>query len=190
MEGLPSEVLAGDGSMSVTPRGQEISDESAAARFDAVYGTYRPLLRKIAIRKFGIPVQAVDDLVHDVFATYLANPSNVRDLHPYLIGAICNASRQYRRRDDASPISSEGLDWSGPPEEELVEGVVRNLVISTTLSRLGVKCRETLQRFYLYGESALSIATSRDTSANYIFRLLNYCRNRARSIYREMRGPE
>lgn len=160
--------------------------DPATARFDALYAAYRPLLRKIAIRKFGIPPDAVDDLVHDVFATYLANPSNVRDLHPYLIGAICNASRQYRRRDDASPFCSKSVEWAGSPGDELVDGVVRNLIIGTTLSRLGVKCRETLQRFHLHGESAASIATSRNTSPNYICRLLNYCRNRARSIYLEM----
>lgn len=186
MGALPSELLADARNAAPNVRVWEAMDEGATARFDALYAAYRPLLRKIAIRKFGVPADAVDDLVHDVFATYLANPSNVRDLHPYLIGAICNASRQYRRRGDSRALSSASVEWSGTPGDELLEGVVRNLIIGTTLSRLGVKCRETLQRFYLQGESALSIATSRHTTPNYICRLLNYCRNKARSIYREM----
>lgn len=168
--------------------GQHVTEwHVPAPRFDVLYRTYRPLLRKIAMRKFGIPPQDVDDLVQDVFATYLANPANVRgELHPYLIGAICNASRQYRRRDDASPFCNVEGECGATPAEELVDGVVRNLVIGATLSRLGASCRETLARFYLNGESASVIAASRDTTPGYVFRLLNYCRNRARSIYREM----
>jgi len=143
-----------------------------------------PLLRKIAIRKFDIPRADADALVHDVFATYLANPSNVRDLHPYLIGAICNAARQYRRRDakEQALFCAAAICEATPPEE-LVDGVIRNLVINTTLARLGDSCRETLRRFYLAGESAPVIAQSRNTSANYILRLLHYCRQRARTIF-------
>ncbi len=158
----------------------------AADRFDALYAGYRPLLRKIAIRKFGIPADDVDDLVQDVFATYLANRAKVHDLHAYLIGATCNAARQYRRRDQASPFCGDSAECGATPTDEVIDGVIRNLMIGATLQRLGQSCRETLERFYLRGESTAAIARSRDTSANYICRLLNYCRNRARSMYREM----
>jgi RNA polymerase sigma factor (sigma-70 family) len=182
---LASERLADAASAAVAAlvhRGVDCDD--VALRFDALYAAYRPLLRKIAIRKFGVAISDADDLVQDVFATYLANPANVRELHPYLIGAICNASRQYRRRNEASPFCPSSA-CGATPDDELVDGVVRNVMIAATLSRLGARCRETLERFYLNGETAVSIAESRDTSAGYIWRLLNYCRNRARTIYRE-----
>lgn len=158
----------------------------AAEPFDAVYASYRPLLRKIAIRKFGVPAADVEDLVQDVFATYIANSANVHDLHAYLIGATCNAARQYWRRDHASPFCGASIACAATPPDEVVDGVIRNLVIGATLRRLGESCRETLERFYLRGETTAAIAESRETSANYICRLLNYCRNRARSLYREM----
>jgi RNA polymerase sigma factor (sigma-70 family) len=187
MGSLASDRLAGASSMAVSAGRFSHEGERAEAviRFDALYAVYRPLLRKIAIRKFGIAVSDADDLVQDVFATYLANPSNVRELHPYLIGAICNASRQHRRRSATSPFC-ESNACGATPDDELVDGVVRNVVIASTLSRLGVRCRETLERFYLNGETAGSIAESRDTSAGYIWRLLNYCRNRARAVYEQM----
>src|SRR5690349_5525680 len=72
--------------------------EAAGLPFEDLYRTFHPLLRAIAMRNFGVPRADAENLVHDVFLTYLSNPSNVRDLRPYLIGAICNASRQYRRR--------------------------------------------------------------------------------------------
>jgi len=173
---------AGSAAAALMNRGAE--SDAAALRFDALYAAYRPLLRKIAIRKFGVALSDAEDLVQDVFATYLANPSNVRELHPYLIGAICNASRQYRRRSESSPFCA-GSACAATPDDELIDGVVRNVVIASTLSRLGKSCRDTLERFYLNGETAVSIAESRDTSAGYIWRLLNYCRNKARAAYRQ-----
>jgi len=162
--------------------------DDPGAQFNAVYMTYTPILRRIAIRKFGIPPKDADDLVQDVFATYLAQRAGVREVHPYLIGAICNASRQYRRRDEASPFSPrpEHRECGATPDDEVIDGVIRTLVLRTTLSRLGESCRETLEQFYLLGETTGAIAERRQTTTNYICRLLNYCRNRARSIYAAM----
>lgn len=170
----------------ITARALADASDAASLQFEAIYTAYVPLLRKIAVRKFGIPRADADALVHDVFTTYLANPSNVRDLRAYLIGAICNAARQYRRRDAAERALFCGEPFCAAAPDDLVDGVIRNLVIGATLAQLGPSCRETLRRFYLTGESAPSIARSRNTSANYILRLLNYCRNRARTIYAAM----
>ncbi|HET8797869.1 MAG TPA: sigma-70 family RNA polymerase sigma factor [Thermoanaerobaculia bacterium] len=185
MTEIAAERLASAGRLLARHHGAR-DGESAAEPFDAVYAAYRPLLRRIAIRKFGIPFGDVDDLVHDVFATYFANRANVHDPHAYLIGATCNAARQYRRRDHASPICNATAPCAATPADEVVDGVIRNLVIGATLQRLGEKCRDTLEGFYLRGESTAAIAARRETSANYICRLLNYCRNRARSLYRAM----
>jgi RNA polymerase sigma factor (sigma-70 family) len=185
MTGLAYDRLTSAGNAGLRARSIDECHNDAGTRFDELYATYQPLLCRIAIRKFGIPLSDVDDLVQDVFATYLANPPNVRDVHPYLIGAICNASRQYRRRDDAAPFSEHPV-CIATPDDELVDSVVRNLIIRATLNRLGTSCRETLERFYLLGETTASIARTRDKSANYICRLLNYCRNRARSIFAEI----
>lgn len=186
MEPLASNRLLSAANAAIASRTSSDAPD-AVSRFDAIYRTYSPLLRRIAIRKFGIPLSDVDGLVHDVFATYLANPANVRDLHPYLIGAICNASRQYRRRDDTErALFCASVNCEAIPETETIDEVVRNLIIGSTLSRMGARCRETLERFYLRGETTIAIARERDTSSNYISRLLNYCRNRARAIYRRI----
>jgi len=151
-----------------------------------IYAAYRPLLRLLAVRRFGVPEADAEDLVQDVFATYLVNQSNVRELRPYLIGAICNAARQYNRRGAAEPFCDRDVCLASP-SEDIVETVVRKLILGATLGQLGVRCRETLARFYFGGESAAAIAESRETSANYIARLLSYCRSKAREIYSRMR---
>lgn len=178
-----SERLRSAGTTAVLARG----GENAANDFESIYSSYVPLLRRIAMFKFGVPRSDADALVHDVFATYLANPTNVRELHPYLIGAICNASRQYLRRDaNERALFCDSAACGAIPGDEMVDGVIRTLVINSTLARLGTSCRDTLRRFYLTGESAPVIAESRNTSANYILRLLHFCRKRARAIYTAM----
>lgn len=163
--------------------GAEVCDPE----FDRLYETYCPLLRRIAMSKFQIPRGDVDELVQDVFATYLTHAARVRELRPYLIGGICNAARQYWREAAAQRrvFCDADLD-SAVCEEAVLEPLIQNTLMAAALSRLGESCRETLRRFYLEGESAISIAASRETTQNSIHQLLNYCRGRARAAYRAM----
>ena len=159
--------------------------DMAPPAFDEVYMKYVPLLRRVAMRKFGIPRADVDELVQDVFATYLTQSSRVRDLHPYLIGGICNASRQYWREADAErKVFCDSDPSHAAADEVLLDSVIQNALMSAALSQLGESCRETLHRFYVKGESAISIAASRNTTPSSIHRLLHYCRGRAREAYR------
>lgn len=184
----------------ITMVGAEVPAETAPAagvaatvdvcdpEFDRLYETYVPLLRRIAMRKFGVPRADVDELVQDVFATYLTHAARVREIRPYLIGGICNAARQYWREADAERQLFRDADvCSIRSDDAVLESLIRNALMSAALSRLGESCRETLRRFYLDGESAISIAASRDTTQNSIHQLLNYCRGRARRAYRAMR---
>jgi RNA polymerase sigma factor (sigma-70 family) len=161
--------------------------EACDPEFDRLYEVYCPLLRRIAMRKFQIPRGDVDELVQDVFATYLTHAERVRELRPYLIGGICNAARQYWREADAQRRVFCDVDLdSAVCEEAVLEPLIQNTLMAAALSRLGESCRETLRRFYLEGESAISIAASRETTQNSIHQLLNYCRGRARAAYRAM----
>lgn len=159
-----------------------------ATLFEAIYNAYKPFLRSVAVRKFGIARDDAESLVHDVFVTYLSNPSKPRDLHKYLIGAICNASRQHKRRDmKERALFCDGPVCAATPSDEVVDGVVGRLVLRASLARLGKSCRDTVERFCFKGESGPAIAQSRNTTANYIYRLVTFCRNRLKVIYAEMR---
>jgi RNA polymerase sigma factor (sigma-70 family) len=156
--------------------------------FDRLYESYFPFLRGIAMRKFRIPPDDVDELVQDVFATYLTHAARVRELRPYLIGGICNAARQYWRETDAErAVFCDADPEFAASDDAVLESLIRSTLISAALSRLGTSCRETLRRFYIDGESAISIAASRETTPNSIHQLLSYCRGRAREAYRAMR---
>ena len=164
---------------------------AASSPFDAIYDTYAPLMRRIAVAKFGISMNDAADLVHDVFATYLVNPSRVTELRPYLIGAICNASRSYLRRMAAKDAVCSGLDdCVAASDQGLLDAVVRDVLVGRILGRLGRSCRDLLYRFYFQGETIAMIAEHRNTTAGYIGRLLHFCRKRARDAYQAMENRQ
>jgi RNA polymerase sigma factor (sigma-70 family) len=172
---------------SVTTEQDTPDVRAAAAAADDLYTAHAPLLRYIAIAKFHVPRADAEALVHDVFATYFARSHAVRSPRPYLIGAICNASRHYwrARKNEEAALCQVDLAIAHH-DEHLVDGLSRKLLLATTLSRIGSKCRELLSRYYLEGESTIAIAEGRSTTTDYILFLLHRCRKRAREIVRSL----
>ena len=84
----------------------------AVARFEEAYLRYAPRLQRIAIRRFSIGAADAEVLVQDVFTTYFQHAAGVEKLEPYLIGAICNASRNFLRRSSKSQaFASTSFFW-------------------------------------------------------------------------------
>jgi DNA-directed RNA polymerase specialized sigma24 family protein len=68
-----------------------------AAEFQALYVNYGVVLRGIATQRYRIPAGDAEALVHDAFIAYLQRHTVVREVKPWLIGAVGNACKQYRR---------------------------------------------------------------------------------------------
>lgn len=166
-------------------------ENAHSATFEDVYLRFAPLLRKIAVRKFGVPISDAETLVHDVFATYIASAADVNAVEPYLIGAICNASRHYHRRADAAKALFCGeMPCAATPGDALVNEVERKDLLSRMLARIGVRCREVFHRYYVSGESTEAIAGAMEFKPATILTFLHQCRKRALSAYRTMsRNP-
>ena len=163
----------------------------AAGSIEHVYLEHAFLLRRVAVRKFQVPEDDAETLVHDVFITYLADPTVVRsNLRAYLIAAICNASRNYWRSKrthdrffvDTDP-AHEPLE---PPDESFFDGLSLHLVIGAMLARLGDRCRDVLRRYYLEGEDTQTIAGALGTTPSNVNYMTHVCRKKARSIYDEL----
>lgn len=156
--------------------------------FSEAYLRYAPLLRKIAVRKFRIPPSDADALVHDVFATYFTNAREVNVLEPYLIGGICNASRHYWRRTDATNALFCGeVPCAATPTEAILEEVARKRLLSKILGRIGKRCRDLLYRYYVNGETTPAIADAIHVKPATIHVLLSNCRKHALSAYRALK---
>lgn len=157
------------------------SSDHSSRSAGTLYLHYAPILRRIACRKYDVPASDVDALVHDVFATYLTNPSAVRELRSYLIGGICNASRQYwRERRREVPLCT---DESVMGCEGTFDGLAERLTVAATVARLRSRCREILRRYYFEGEPTEAIAAAIETTPRNVIYLLHVCRGRARKIY-------
>lgn len=167
-------------------------DLSAPSAMERAYVEHALLLRRIAVRKFGVPEEEAECLVHDIFIACLVRPPGVRsNLRSYLIAAICNASRNYWRSKRVREGSNDSGGVSEAPvvlEDGFVEGLSLRMMIGATLARLGSRCREVLRRYYLEEEETHSIAAAIDTTAANVNYLMHVCRKKARRIYEEISG--
>lgn len=179
------------------PRREEEHDAPAARTgemlcvqeaFSEAYLRYAPLLRKIAVRKFRIPPSDADALVHDVFATYFTNSREVNVLEPYLVGAICNASRHYwRRTDAANALFCAEVPCAATPTDAILDEVARRRLLSKILARIGRRCRDLLYRYYVNGETTPAIADVMHVKTTTIHVFLSNCRKQALSAYRKLK---
>jgi DNA-directed RNA polymerase specialized sigma24 family protein len=155
--------------------------------FEEVYLAYATRLRKIAVRKFHIPVSEAETLVHDVFATYFLHAASVRAVEPYLVGAICNAARHYLRRSDAAEaIFCAEVPCAATLSAATFEDVERKLVLSRVLARAGRRCRDLLHRYYVLGETSRAIADGLQSTPATVLVFLHQCRKRALAAYRSL----
>jgi RNA polymerase sigma factor (sigma-70 family) len=158
---------------------------------EVLYRKHAPLLRSNARRRFGVPADDIDALVHDVFASFLERQPQVDDVRAFLLGAINNACRHYwRKRQHETPLLAEHESTPDSTTEEELEQWVLFLSLGATLARLGTKCRETLRRYYLRDEKPEVIAVQLGTTIGYVFQLLSTCRKRAREIFRDLAEPK
>lgn len=160
---------------------------AGASSPDQAYLDHALVLRRVAIRKFAVPPSDAEALVHDVFINYIAATRTVRgDLRGYLIGAICNACRNYwrSRKSERRVFTDDELDADDvTSDHDMFEGVALNLIVASTLAQLGARCREALKRYYLDGDDTPSVAAALDTSPSNVNYLMHVCRKQARAIY-------
>lgn len=159
--------------------------------FESLYTEYGLLLRTIAMRRYRVPSDDAEALVHDIFAAYLQRRAYVRDVKGWLIGAIGNASANYvrKRKPEAEllPEHETAIDDAG---EDSPDHWMRRLTIASMLAQLGTKCRETLRRYYLREEPKEQIAAELETSPAYVLQLLVTCRKRAQELLRKVTGSK
>jgi RNA polymerase sigma factor (sigma-70 family) len=172
----------GEGRRTEPPPGGE-----AVAAFEEAYLFYAPRLQRIAIRKFRIEPGDAEVLVQDVFTTYFQHAASVQTLEPYLIGAICNASRNHLRRSSASNALFCGEHpCAATPDDALLKELERKTLLSRMLARVGQPCRDLLRRFYVNGEDTEALATALGMVRGSVKVKLFKCRQRALEAYRSM----
>ena len=155
--------------------------------FEEAYLLYAPRLRRIAYRKYGIPLADSETLVQDVFTTFFTHADEVNDVWPYLVGAICNAARNHLKRADRTDAIFCALDpCPAIAREDVGREVEGKLLLNGVLARVGGRCRDLFQRYYVNGETTRMIAEALHTTPGTILVRLHQCRKRAVAAYRSM----
>lgn len=164
--------------------------ETVSVRLERLYFEHAPLLRTTAKFRHRIPPEDVDELVHDVFVSWLERQPRVDDMRAYLLAATNNACMYYwRKRARERPLLDEHEETADESTVTAHDRWIVHLSLGATLAQLGPKCRETLHRYYLEQQTPESIAMNLDTTKRYVFQLLHTCRKRAREIYRRLTEP-
>jgi len=155
-----------------------------------IYLEYAPLLRRVALRKFDIPIADADSLIRDVFFRYLADPHRVRtNVRGYLIATMCAACRRYwSLRDPESHRFPNGDSMDDEVSEEVFEGLDQTMLVATALARLPPAHRDVLRRHFLEGQDAKTIADALGTTPTNVHYLLQVCQIRTQQIYSNLKA--
>jgi len=144
-------------------------------------------LRVISQKKFHIPEEDAEQVVHTVFEVYLRRRTTVHDLERYLVASVCNASRDYwRAKKGAEQVPIEAEEYVAPATADAEERLVRSLTIAVRLTQLGEQCCEALYLYHLGGYSAREIAEKLGTTEQNAWQILSKCRRRAKEMLADL----
>lgn len=170
--------------MQITTLPSERPDDG---HFEAVYGEYFDLLVQIAAYKFQVPDTEAETLVHDVLMSYLRKSSAVIELRPWLIGAICHASRHYWRLNGRTVAAEDevDLDRVDPASVRILDSLPDQLAAREALECLAPRCREILSMRYFDGCTIIEVAERLGVTPKYAQKLISKCLRRAERLYGE-----
>ena len=166
------------------PAGLPSSPVDDADRIESLYREHRTLLLYVACRKFRVPDEDAENLLQEVFLSYLQAETEIDNVRSWLVAAICNASRHYHRvRAKVDQLPDDYGQQSDPGSHALPERFALEITIRQALRYLQPRCRETLWLHYFEGRSASDVARELETTNRYAEKLIHNCLKRVREIY-------
>jgi RNA polymerase sigma factor (sigma-70 family) len=168
----------------MNPLGNALLDEQ---HFEAIYDRYFDLLVQIASFKFQVPDADAEALAHDVLIGYLRKAATVVDLRPWLIGAICYASRHYWRLNGRTVAADFEVEHerADPASLRILDSLPDQIAAREALECLSPRCREILHLRYFEGCTIKEVATHLGVKTKYAQKLIAKCLRRAERLYSE-----
>jgi RNA polymerase sigma-70 factor (ECF subfamily) len=154
--------------------------------FEELYDNNIKLLVGIAEGKFRVPAVDAEALAHEVFLSYLKRKDEIRDLHAWLIGAICHACRYFWRQNGRR---TEQLDQAlavlrpDPASVAVRDLLPAQMAAREALDALPPRYRQILQLRYYEGYSIREIADYLGVTAKYTQKLVTKCLRRAETTF-------
>jgi RNA polymerase sigma factor (sigma-70 family) len=156
----------------------------AADDVETLYVEHRNLLLYVACRKFRIPDCDAENLIQEVFLSFLQTGTKIDNIRAWLVAAMCNASRHYwRAQGRIESLPDDFNDHSDPGSHGLADQFAMKMTVRQALDYLQPRCRETLWLHYFEGRSAGDVARELETTNRYAEKLIHNCLKRVREIY-------
>jgi RNA polymerase sigma factor (sigma-70 family) len=150
-----------------------------------VYLQHRDFLISIAVRKFGVPSSDAESLVNEVFTNYLKHTGEIHDIHAWLLGAMCHASRYYWRqhgRVETVEIE-ESFEREAPDSEDIPDARPDALTARAILDAMPPRYQVILRMRYYEGCSIAEIAERLGVKPKYAQKLVSKCIKKAEQTY-------
>jgi len=156
----------------------------AAEDVEKLYLEHRNLLLYVACRKFRVPDTDAENLIQEVFLSFLQTGNKIDNVRAWLVAAMCNASRHYwRAQGRLESLPEDFNDHSDPGSHGLADQFALRMTVRQALDYLQPRCRETLWLHYFEGRSAGDVARELETTNRYAEKLIHNCLKRVREIY-------
>ena len=149
-----------------------------------LYLEHRRLLFFIACRKFRVPEIDAENLIQEVFLSFIQVGTEVRDVRSWLVAAMCNASRHYWRAQGRTESLPDDIgERSDPGSHSIADAFAMKMTMWQALQYLQPRCRQTIYLHYFEGRSAIDVAHELETTSRYAEKLIHNCLKRVRQIY-------
>ena len=147
--------------------------------FDAVYDEHVPILIGMAVKRFHIDEQDAQVLAHEVFLAFFMRAEEVRDHRAWLVGAMCNASRELLRKSGRDVALPDDIANRPDPRQQ-TEKLQDQITAQELYAGCSARCQLALRLRYLEGYSIAEIAAALKTTQKYAQNLVSRCLQQAR----------
>ena len=155
-----------------------------ADEVELLYIEHRTLLLFVACRKFRVNEPDAENLIQEVFLSFLQTCTKIENVRAWLVAAMCNASRHHwRSMGRTEPLPDDYDNQSDPGSQGLADRFAMEMTVQKVLGYMQPRCRETLRLHYFEGRSAGDVAKELETTNRYAEKLIHNCLRRAREIY-------
>ncbi len=154
--------------------------------FEELYAEHFDFLVAVAVRKFRVPESDAESLAHEVFLSYLRRSDEVLNVHSWMLGAICHASRYYWRQNGrlVEPLDDEkAFERPDPATTRILDSLPDQLAARQALEGLRPRDQDILKWRYFEGCSIIEIAHRLGVKAKYAQKLLTKVLHRAERNY-------
>jgi DNA-directed RNA polymerase specialized sigma24 family protein len=140
-----------------------------------LYMHHYAMLANVAITRYRLNRDEVQNVIHDAFALYLVSPTVIQNPRAWLVGVLCNLCREHWRYARTEfPLGEQ------PPLPD-----VEHKILSTQLlAQLPASSQRVLRLHYIEGLTAAEIASHLNTSLRYAEKMIHLGLRRARRFLR------